>query len=71
MGLPLVKGVHSGDTCAHLSRRPGGASPWAPSVMGLPLVKGVRSGDTCALGHFQDLGLAGEGHSTLLGQGGL
>jgi hypothetical protein len=28
MGLPLVKGVRSGDTCAHLPRRPGGASPW-------------------------------------------
>jgi hypothetical protein len=55
MGLPLVKGVHSGDTCAHLSRRPGGASPWAPSVMGLPLVKGVCSGDTCALGPFRTL----------------
>jgi hypothetical protein len=50
MGLPLVKGVRSGDTCTHLSLRLGGASPWAPSVMGLPLVKGVRSGDTCALG---------------------
>jgi hypothetical protein len=39
--------------------------------MGLPLVKGVRSGDTCTLGHLQDLGLAGEGHSMLLGWGGL
>jgi hypothetical protein len=27
MGLPLVKGVCSGDTCAHLSSRPGGAAP--------------------------------------------
>jgi hypothetical protein len=50
MGLPLVKGVRSGDTYAHLSQRPGGASPWAPLVMGPPLVKGVRSGVTCALG---------------------
>jgi hypothetical protein len=69
MGLPLVKGVRSGDTCAHLSSRLGGACPWAPSVMGLPLVKGVRSGDTCALGHYPDLGLVGEGLSTLLGRG--